>query len=472
MKNINSKLENLKYNITYFERSYSRLKDMFIIDNELLRKVSNRISLLEHLEKCSDDLYDFVYDIDSDFEDYIFNLNDQSFLEVLRRSLHNNTYKISAVIMTFNEERCISRCIESIKKFADEIIILDTGSTDSTKEIIKEFYPHVRLYSMDWADDFSICRNTLTEYATGDWIFQIDADEFFANDPYQLKEFLNLFYELPISPLVISPTIVNHDGKELSLTKRIFRKKDNLFFFGLIHEDLRFKLEERGSDLKHLVTDFVIEHDGYKEEFIKLKNKFQRNIKLQEKMLYIEPDNIRWYYFLAREKYSNGCNTEEVSSILNDGITVFQQNEASNNFHMLSLLLLAQLYNQRPDGFELIRPIAQEIIALYPNCIDGLFYKSISDFTNVILNLNQLAESVSYSFNNIDDPFSEIYTTGDHLYHILGNIYFSAGKYDRAFHLFSLIQDQKLNIEVKNTLITLKNKIEFYLEESKAESLR
>ena len=86
------------------------------------------------------------------------------------------TNKISVCIIAKNEEKYIEECLKSVLDIADEIIVLDTGSTDKTKDIVSAF-PKTKLYETTWEDDFSKARNQCISHATGDWILSIDADE-------------------------------------------------------------------------------------------------------------------------------------------------------------------------------------------------------------------------------------------------------------------------------------------------------
>ncbi|MEK7432479.1 MAG: glycosyltransferase, partial [Cyanobacteriota bacterium] len=97
--------------------------------------------------------------------------------------------KISVCIITKNEEKYIEKCIESVYGIAYEIIILDTGSTDKTKEIVNKF-DKVKLFETTWKNDFSSARNECISYVTGDWILSIDGDEIL------YKESLNFISEL------------------------------------------------------------------------------------------------------------------------------------------------------------------------------------------------------------------------------------------------------------------------------------
>lgn len=87
--------------------------------------------------------------------------------------------KISVCIIVKNEQELIARCLQSVKD-ADEIIVLDTGSTDLTGVVVSDLgMPNVRFVEgvYEWKDDFAHARNAALDYCTGDWRLVIDADE-------------------------------------------------------------------------------------------------------------------------------------------------------------------------------------------------------------------------------------------------------------------------------------------------------
>ncbi|MGR5980860.1 glycosyltransferase [Bacillus cereus] len=222
MTNFNYISKELRYNMNFFEIAYSKLLTMNIDDNNLLNKVKKRLALLKHIHKYSEEVNGLLSELHSSTVNELNQLSNIQFIEMLKSFLVTKRIKISVNIMTLNEERCIERCINSIQNFADEIIVLDTGSTDKTREIIQKKFPDVKLYLAEWKDDFSECRNHLIDYSTGDWIFQIDADEHLEINQEDLRDFLELFYEFPKSPMVICPKIKNHDNQELDFNKKNF----------------------------------------------------------------------------------------------------------------------------------------------------------------------------------------------------------------------------------------------------------
>lgn len=98
-------------------------------------------------------------------------------------------HKLSVVIITYNEERNIARCLSSVKEIADEIIVVDSGSTDKTEDICKSF--NVNFIPEPWRG-YSAQKNFANEQASNDWIFSIDADEELSDELIQsIKEVKN-----------------------------------------------------------------------------------------------------------------------------------------------------------------------------------------------------------------------------------------------------------------------------------------
>lgn len=98
----------------------------------------------------------------------------------------------SLCMIVKNEENVLARCLDSLADLMDEIIIVDTGSTDKTKEIAARYTD--RIYDFTWIDDFAAARNFAASKATMEYIYTADADEFVDPENHrqirQLKEVL------------------------------------------------------------------------------------------------------------------------------------------------------------------------------------------------------------------------------------------------------------------------------------------
>ena len=185
--------------------------------------------------------------------------------------------KISACYMVKNEEKNLPRSLESVKAAADEIIVVDTGSTDNTIEVAKSY--NAKIIETPWKDDFSTPRNMAIEAASGDFIIFLDADEFFIY-PDKVRSSIN---KLSDSTTIIIPRIdideeqdreLNHDW-----SMRIFKNVEYLRYRGLIHEHLT-NIKDGKMPYIFGSPDLTIYHTGYAAS--KIKQKLQRNLELIE----------------------------------------------------------------------------------------------------------------------------------------------------------------------------------------------
>ena len=95
-----------------------------------------------------------------------------------------------------NEEKNIIRALQGVKPLVDEMIVVDTGSTDRTKKIAKVF--GAKVYDFQWTDSFSDARNFSLSKATGDWILVLDADEVISERDYgKLRELIQTGFKDP-----------------------------------------------------------------------------------------------------------------------------------------------------------------------------------------------------------------------------------------------------------------------------------
>ncbi|HTB82963.1 MAG TPA: glycosyltransferase, partial [Candidatus Sulfotelmatobacter sp.] len=142
--------------------------------------------------------------------------------------------RISVCLITKNEENFLAQCLRSVRGLASQIIVADTGSTDRTVEIAKEF--GAEIYAFPWCDDFAAARNAAIEHASGDWILILDADEELPEAQHarlleDIKNSTKLGFRLPL---------VNRgqENEGRSFIPRLFRNAPGLFYHGRIHEQL------------------------------------------------------------------------------------------------------------------------------------------------------------------------------------------------------------------------------------------
>ncbi len=200
-----------------------------------------------------------------------------------------DTYKkqatVSACIMVKNEEEMLPGCLDSLRDWVDEIIIVDTGSTDRTLEIAAQY--GAKVFHHPWEDSFSKARNHTLEHATCDWILIIDADErIVEEDVPQVIQTLNQ-KQFPL----IAVNVFNHyphieDMVTFLPSKRLFRRSLGLQYSGIVHNQLM--VPESTPTLK---TGLRIKHFGYGLSKERMEAKIARTKALLEKQLAENPDD-------------------------------------------------------------------------------------------------------------------------------------------------------------------------------------
>lgn len=193
--------------------------------------------------------------------------------------------RLSVCMIVKDEEELLPRCLDSVRGLADEIIIVDTGSSDRTKEIATKYTNQVFDYT--WSNDFSAARNESIRHATGKWILIMDADEYLSVED-QDKWLAFLDHEEPLEHLAYTLPIINFTGDKeyedeisTSPVTRLFPNSMGIYFERPIHEQLT-----RGSrgELFHKKLDLNIYHTGYQNLRVDEKNKHERNMRIFKQM--------------------------------------------------------------------------------------------------------------------------------------------------------------------------------------------
>ncbi|HHW01017.1 MAG TPA: glycosyltransferase [Clostridiaceae bacterium] len=204
--------------------------------------------------------------------------------------------RISLCMIVKNEEENIINCLERALQVADEAIVVDTGSTDKTIELLKGKYGNdsrVKILEEEWENDFSKARNKSLEYATGDWILILDADERIFCDREKLEAFLmnsnQPAYNIPIY------NIYNKNSFVVSAAMIRLYKNNNPIYKGAIHE----QLEIDGKSYAGEVIDkdiCKIYHYGYSSSVFQKKDKSRRNMDIIKEEIQKDPeDPFNWY---------------------------------------------------------------------------------------------------------------------------------------------------------------------------------
>ena len=185
----------------------------------------------------------------------------QAMEEALHRSRHQ---RLSATIITCNEADNIGNCLESLAPVADEIIVLDSGSSDDTVAIARRYTTNVEV--TDWPG-FGIQKQRALERATGDWVLSIDADE--RVTPYLAREINHVLGAEPDADAYKLPWAVTIYGKRLDFGRsaraplRLFRRQGARFTDARVHETIVMPEGARIKTLRGRLTHYTHRDFGH-----------------------------------------------------------------------------------------------------------------------------------------------------------------------------------------------------------------
>jgi glycosyltransferase involved in cell wall biosynthesis len=270
-----------------------------------------------------------------------------------------------------DEEDCIGKCLESVKNVVDEIIIVDTGSTDNTVEICKKF--NAKIEHFNWNNSFCDARNFSIEKAKGDWILWLDADEELDSSAQHILRQGTHFENYD----VIKLNLINYQGEKVDINNstsiahmRLF-KNNGLKFINKMHERIDFKniANER---MGHL--EINVHHYGYLDKYMKRKNKSERNIKLLKQQIK-ENDNVYWaHYFIALEHYQQQQFKKALERVNQSIITFLSQKVLPPAMvYKLKYSILIAMGN-----YEMVTNGIDKAIMLYPDYVELFFLKGLN----------------------------------------------------------------------------------------------
>jgi GT2 family glycosyltransferase/Tfp pilus assembly protein PilF len=212
----------------------------------------------------------------------------------------NGRMRISLCLIVKNEEHNLPACLHSAANLVDEVIVVDTGSTDRTKDVAAGF--GARVFDFPWVDSFSAARNESLRHATGEWIFWLDADD--RVDESNRRKLKELFANLPDQNLAYAMKCVClADSKSSSGTVvdhvRLFRNYPEIRWRYRVHEQILPAIRARGGQVH--AADIAIHHAGYQDVDLR-RRKQLRDLRLLHLDQADDPDepftlfNLGWAY--------------------------------------------------------------------------------------------------------------------------------------------------------------------------------
>ncbi|MBW2981264.1 tetratricopeptide repeat protein [Candidatus Woesearchaeota archaeon] len=303
-------------------------------------------------------------------------------------------HSISLCMITKNEERFLKQCLDSIKDIVDEIIIVDTGSTDKTKEVAAKFTN--KIYDFKWCNDFSAARNESLKYAKGDWILVLDADETIAErDHSKIKKAIN-FTEIVGFSLIqrnymdesretgwISSKDDDYIESKIAAgwvpakPVRLFKNNKNIFYEGLVHESVNNSLIKLGK-IAHL--DIPIHHYG-KLNQDKVNKKGVLYEKIGKDKIKREKDFYS-YFELAKQYVANRKLTEAVHNL--EKSIELKQDYFESWYLLGSIYLLINDLDNALSKLKRAQALNHAFAPIYANL--GVIYAKKKEFKKAVKN--------------------------------------------------------------------------------------
>lgn len=213
--------------------------------------------------------------------------------------------KISACLITKNNQATLADCLASLYPYNFEIVIADTGSTDGTVELARQFTDKV--YHFEWIDDFAAARNFAASKASYDYIITLDSDERLVS--VNKDELENFFTNQDTSQFVGLYKVVsvfNNSKKQNQIVSDVIRVYNRRYcqYYYKVHEQIGFIGDKSASPYAYVLNLRAI-HNGYQDKRT-LKKKCRRNVKLLVEQLKEDSNSSYFTYQLAKSYYILG----------------------------------------------------------------------------------------------------------------------------------------------------------------------
>lgn len=177
--------------------------------------------------------------------------------------------RVNLTMIVRDEAANLPRCLESVRGLFDEIIVVDTGSTDGTRDIARDFGAQV--FDSAWRDDFAASRNVALDHATGDYAFWLDADDLI--EPNQRAGLRRLLRDLPPGEqgAFRLPLMIAQQGDRVVWGQyvRLFPIRPDVRWLGRVHENIEPALKRAGIPIWDVGA--VVRHTGYQDEALALE---------------------------------------------------------------------------------------------------------------------------------------------------------------------------------------------------------
>lgn len=368
---------------------------------------------------------------------------------------------LSVCLIVKNEANFIEDCIKSFHNIASEIIVLDTGSTDSTVEIAQKYGAKIEHFT--WCDHFAKARNASIKNAAGEWILWLDADERLLPSTLQAlkKELTNenkpIVYEVQINNKTKDDAQAN-----ISTAFRLFRNGQGIAFTGAIHEQLTLLNNKQVISRR---SGLIIDHLGYAVDDTLSEQKNARNLKILTQLVKDEPQNAYAHYTLGQQYTINAVfDKAEHHLITALHLNQLQKAMSASLLNVLGEVMLKQKRLQQAQHY------AQQSIKLMPKQVGAYYilfkiHSTSNQWEKALEAVNLMSQYSNYIKKHGWQISTDVTLNESDLLFERARIYLAQGAFKQAYEAFNkLLKIIGADEKIYNNLIHISLKMNLFDE--------
>lgn len=280
---------------------------------------------------------------------------------------------VAGALIVKDEVETIRRCVESLQGAVDELVVVDTGSTDGTLDILREL--DVAFLEFGWTGSFADARNFALSHVKSEWVLWVDGDEFLNPEDVDAPRIAAGLYGGLERPIALRVVQVNDVGGRYEANMDMSRMHPTGYgirWYGRIHEQLGLNAEDPRYQeaIPRVAVNIRLDHVGYHPTVMKTKEKLQRNIGLLKSAVEDDPEDLASWGFLGRELLFAGDVDASIAALYKAETLARDQKWYARISEVRNYLIEGLL---QKDRLEEARAVANRGVAESPD-YPGLWY--------------------------------------------------------------------------------------------------
>jgi glycosyltransferase involved in cell wall biosynthesis len=381
-------------------------------------------------------------DLKNQIEAFISKNNLNKIIEVSRE------VKISLVMLVKNQESVISEVLDRVKnQNLDDCIVVDTGSTDNTKNILKG-KDFITLHEIAWVEDYSMMRNNAASFSQTEWILTLDSDELLENRFIDFRLLIYLISQAVSGVFSINFEQHSPGSSSYGVPARLYNAKFT-HYFGLVHEELRSNADDKV--VPGILTDIKIINQGNSEEEKQKFSKDKRYSDLLFIMMEKEPDNPRWFSLLPSlgiRELVEKCQYDSIAKkyLFKSGSFLLDKHNIIINSYTRAIIQKYVIFLIEKNKIFEAKNLIDFGLKIFPKDIYLMFYQALIQVEEVKKTIKTLLKQNLSLYLSLDkkEMYNYNYTDTQLIEMILAELNNMIGKYDLSKEIIQEVSDKNV----------------------------